>query len=1081
MSTDLKINEEKKVNPTPRQTMCIEYNKNKPLLIEAGPGAGKTFVLIERIKHLLKNDADPASFVVITFTIKAAEELKNKLLMDDDISVKDINKMQISTIHSFCLKLLEGSPKANFKIYSDDHNEKKKLFVKKHIKELGFVNEAYASGGQLNAVISKYVVYSGFKVDDEGLIQYIEDIIENDENFEKYQDFINEEISKTGFFPYKKFKIYSKRKKWEPCKKSWYNARYLQTAKSYKDYLKFLNDDHITDFNFLQFDALDLLNKNPENPYENISGGPYTNILIDEFQDTDPIQYEIFKILMHESMKRGGSFTAVGDANQRIYGFRGSLTNYFEVMKTEFEKDIEVIRLDCNHRSTNEIIRLSESFINHQREGQGLNLNGYRKESKDSFFITNPPKERGSDEEKEIEQICEIIKFLIEERNLNYEDIAVLSRSVKTGSIKNLVNALESMEIPCQIKGFNDLEEKDEIQSLLFLFNYLIEDEREISVFAPLDIRGFIGCEFEQVFVDLSDETREIICKEWCKFEQKAIEIDDIMRKEIPNSRHQNSISKIYDKREDIYLKKLGSFIERPILSNENLKEYGITNEDDLEFFRKLNALKELVLDMPKSFELEDGLRMKNIRELFKVKYGWDEIPTIIDIFYKILEISNVLTPEVLNNPKYHDKIENIALITNTILNYENIVSEYDVAGFYRFINSNIGNYGTENKEEHGVQVMTVHKSKGLEFPVVFVLSLESAYGNKTGFPKIFKNPAEKDYINGKETFYTPPEFLEYKNLSIEEEEKAHNREEERIIYVAMTRAEDVLFLSCIEDAENEIFKPKIIHDLIEDNPDCIKLLDDLDCIPVEIKHKDVNPDEKIRLSYTTMNNFKECPLRFKMINDFGFNLSSDKSMAFGSVVHKALDEINKTSMERGISIDEIDEIIDSSFATNYEDDYDEKSIETIKDAIHYYWENYGSLKILDSEYPFDIVNDDLDYSLVGSIDLIYETENGNLGLVDYKVSGKLENIESYEKQLNIYKLALDQIKDGEYSDREIEELNIYSILGKKMIPLKVYDDKSILLDEIESVVKDMKKPEYENRVSEKCEKCKFKFVCGID
>ena len=217
MSTDLKINEEKKVNPTPRQTMCIEYNKNKPLLIEAGPGAGKTFVLIERIKHLLKNDADPASFVVITFTIKAAEELKNKLLMDDDISVKDINKMQISTIHSFCLKLLEGSPKANFKIYSDDHNEKKKLFVKKHIKELGFVKEAYASGGQLNAVISKYDEYSGFKVDDEGLIQYIEDIIENDENFEKYQDFINEEISKTGFFPYKKFKIYSKRKKWEPC------------------------------------------------------------------------------------------------------------------------------------------------------------------------------------------------------------------------------------------------------------------------------------------------------------------------------------------------------------------------------------------------------------------------------------------------------------------------------------------------------------------------------------------------------------------------------------------------------------------------------------------------------------------------------------------------------------------------------------------------------------------------------------------------------------------------------------------------------------------------------------------------
>ena len=328
------------------------------------------------------------------------------------------------------------------------------------------------------------------------------------------------------------------------------------------------------------------------------------------------------------------------------------------------------------------------------------------------------------------------------------------------------------------------------------------------------------------------------------------------------------------------------------------------------------------------------------------------------------MEISNVLTPEVLNNPKYHDKIENIALITNTILNYENIVSEYDVAGFSRFIKSNIGNYGTENKEVHGVQLMTVHKSKGLEFPVVFVLSLEKAQGQKTGFPKIFKNPAENDYINGKETFYTPPEFLEYKNLSIEEEEKAHNREEERIIYVAMTRAEDVLFLFCIEDKEKDIFKPEIIQDLIDNNPDYIKPLVDLDSIPEDIKHMKINPDEKIRLSYTTLNNFKECPLKFKMINDFGFNLSSNKNMAFGSVVHGALDEINKKAKKRHVSLDEIDRIIDSCFETNYEDDYSEKSIENVKDAINYYWENHGSLKILDSEYPFDIVDDTIDHRL---------------------------------------------------------------------------------------------------------------------
>ena len=647
---DLKVKEDEKSKEkilTSKQKDCVEFDENRPLLIEAGPGAGKTFVLIEKIKHLLKLGEDPASFLVITFTIKAAEDLKNKLLRDEEINRKDINQMQISTIHSFCLKLLEGTEKANYKIYSDDNNEKKKIFLKNHIGELGFKNESYATGHQLNAVISKYDEYSAFKVDKEALIQYIEGIIEQDVTFNDYKDFVNKEIIETGFFPYKKFKVHGKKKKFKPLKKSWYNARYLQTAKSYQDYLDLLEGYHITDFNFLQFDALDLLNKNPDDPYENISSGPYTNILIDEFQDTDPIQYELFKILMHEALKKGGSFTAVGDANQRIYGFRGSLTNYFGVMQEEFKDYIEVIR---DMDSLNE-------------------LKGYRNESKDSFYINN------ASNDDEAVQIGEIIKFLIENQGLNYEDIAILSRSVKTSGVKKLVDVFTSMEIPCQIKGFNDLEDKNEIKSLLFLFNYLVEDEREISVYEPLDINGFIGCEFEQVFVNLSDETKKIIYDKQDKFKNDAIEIDDKLREEVPYSKHQDSISKIYERREDIYLKKLASFIERPILSNENLIEWGVTNEDDLEFFRKLNSLKELVLDMPKNFELDDGLRMKNIRELFKVKYGLNEIPTILDIFYKILEISNVFTPEVLNNPENHDKIENIALITNTILNYENIVS----------------------------------------------------------------------------------------------------------------------------------------------------------------------------------------------------------------------------------------------------------------------------------------------------------------------------------------------------------------------------------------------------------------------
>ena len=81
-----------------KQKDCIIFNENRPLLIEAGPGAGKTFVLTERVKFLLERGADPESFLVITFTIKAADELKLKL-SNMDIPEKDINKMQISNFN----------------------------------------------------------------------------------------------------------------------------------------------------------------------------------------------------------------------------------------------------------------------------------------------------------------------------------------------------------------------------------------------------------------------------------------------------------------------------------------------------------------------------------------------------------------------------------------------------------------------------------------------------------------------------------------------------------------------------------------------------------------------------------------------------------------------------------------------------------------------------------------------------------------------------------------------------------------------------------------------------------------------
>ena len=107
------------------QKKVIKYGKG-PLLVEAGPGSGKTTVIVGRIKYLIDKGVDPESFLVITFTTKVADNLKNKLR--EKLSNDIVLKMQISTIHSFCLEYLK-SKNQTVTLIDDDTSEKKILFI----------------------------------------------------------------------------------------------------------------------------------------------------------------------------------------------------------------------------------------------------------------------------------------------------------------------------------------------------------------------------------------------------------------------------------------------------------------------------------------------------------------------------------------------------------------------------------------------------------------------------------------------------------------------------------------------------------------------------------------------------------------------------------------------------------------------------------------------------------------------------------------------------------------------------------------------------------------------------------------
>ena len=147
------------INLNKEQEFVVEYEGDKFLSVQAGPGSGKTRVLVEKVKYMVKekeNPEDPESFLIITFTEKAAEELRDRLI-DGDIDASDVQKMHISTIHSFCLKLLEATGTVGLDVIAE--GDKFNLFIKKHLKDLGFGEDLNISNYDINNIRNYLISY----------------------------------------------------------------------------------------------------------------------------------------------------------------------------------------------------------------------------------------------------------------------------------------------------------------------------------------------------------------------------------------------------------------------------------------------------------------------------------------------------------------------------------------------------------------------------------------------------------------------------------------------------------------------------------------------------------------------------------------------------------------------------------------------------------------------------------------------------------------------------------------------------------------------------------------------------------
>ncbi len=387
-------------NLNPEQLQAVQH-KDGPILILAGAGSGKTRVLTRRVAHLvLEHHIRPDRILAVTFTNKATKEMRDRLysLLGDQAS-----RLWVSTFHSAGLKILRFHAaklgyESGFVVYDDDDSNR---LLKRVLQDLSIDDPRYPPSF-FDACIDKAKNW------------YITP--------EQYQN-------------------------WSVGKP----AEKLLVSEVYENYQRELMRANAMDFGDLLLNVVRLLEQHKE--VRELYQTMLQYLLIDEFQDTNEVQYKLVKILSAKSR----NILVVGDDDQSIYGFRGA--NIGNILNFEHDfPEAKVIKLEQNYRSTNNVLTAANSVIvkNKGRKGKKLWSEAESGELIRTFV--------GYDEEDEARFVRDQIQsFRTNGTKLN--DIAIFYRT--NAQSRALEEALLSAKIPYRIYGAMRFYERKEIKDIV--------------------------------------------------------------------------------------------------------------------------------------------------------------------------------------------------------------------------------------------------------------------------------------------------------------------------------------------------------------------------------------------------------------------------------------------------------------------------------------------------------------------------------------------------------------------------------------------------------------------------------------
>ena len=374
------------------QRKAVEYCES-PQLVLSGAGSGKTRVLTYKIAYLIKNKNIPSyNILALTFTNRAANEMKQRIAIL--IGAELAKNIYMGTFHSIFCKILRKNIsylpgkmyKFNFQIIDEDD-------VKKLIKD---ILETHFEGILQNML------------EDKGINDFVNSsIIINDlvkKIVEKIMILKNKAITHEDYF----------RLSNEIEKDRQNGMEFFKNI--YEVYVKECQKKNVMDFEDLLLNTFLLFKNNIDilEKYQN----KFKYILVDEYQDTNHVQFEILKALSWKSRKLCG----VGDDCQSIYSFRGADINNFKYLYNNFS-DVKDFKLCRNYRSTSNIVKVADLLIKNNKNQMKKDLYSLINEKDGNMKILI--NEHGIDE---AEKIGYIIQDLVNNKKCQYKDIAILYR-----------------------------------------------------------------------------------------------------------------------------------------------------------------------------------------------------------------------------------------------------------------------------------------------------------------------------------------------------------------------------------------------------------------------------------------------------------------------------------------------------------------------------------------------------------------------------------------------------------------------------------------------------------------------------